>query len=100
MNVPRLIKKTLANNLMQKEQVDLFVLHQANKYMLDVLKENCKIDNDKFYYCISEVGNTVSNSIPIALSEALKDHSIQKGMTVLLAGFGVGYSWGATILSF
>ena len=68
--------------------------------MLHVLKENCIIEKDKFYYCLSEVGNTVSNSIPIALSEALKDYSIPKGMTVLLAGFCVGYLWGGTILSF
>ena len=100
LNVPKLIKKTLANNEMQKEQIDLYVLHQANKYMLDVLKEKCKIEDNKFYYCLSEVGNTVSNSIPIALSEALKDSTIHKGMNVLLAGFGVGYSWGGTILKF
>lgn len=100
LNVPRLIKKTLANNEMQKEQIDLYVLHQANKYMLDVLKEKCKIEDNKFYYCLSEVGNTVSNSIPIALSEALKDSTIHEGMNVLLAGFGVGYSWGGTILKF
>ena len=100
LNVPKLIKKTLANNEMQKEQIDLYVLHQANKYMLDVLKEKCKIEDNKFYYCLSEVGNTVSNSIPIALSEALKDSTIHKGMNVLLAGFGVGYSWGGTILNF
>lgn len=99
-NVPVLIDKTLERNSLKKEDVDLFVYHQANKYMLDVLRKKNKIEKEKFYYCLSEFGNTVSNTIPIALFEAIKDGTIHEEMNVIIAGFGVGYSWGATLLRF
>ena len=100
MNVPKLIKKTLVKNGIEKDQVGLYVFHQANKYMLDVLKKTCKIEDSKFFYYLSDVGNTVSNSIPIALVEAMRNKSIVEGMNVVLAGFGVGYSWGGNVLKF
>ena len=100
MNVPKLLKKTIAKNNLTNDDVGLYVLHQANKYMLDYLKKKTKIENKKFYYCLENFGNTVSSSIPIALVEALKDGSISKEKIVLLAGFGVGYSWAGTALYF
>jgi 3-oxoacyl-[acyl-carrier-protein] synthase-3 len=97
--VPSLITNTLKKNTIEKEAVDLFVFHQANKYMLDFLRKKIKIDEDKFYIYLSEVGNTVSSTIPIALCEALKSGAFRKGMKVLLAGFGVGLSWGGCVLA-
>jgi 3-oxoacyl-[acyl-carrier-protein] synthase-3 len=97
--VPALISNTLRKNNIEKEAVDLFVFHQANKYMLDFLRKKIKIDEDKFYMCLSEVGNTVSSTIPIALCEALKSGAFKKGMKILLAGFGVGLSWGGCVLN-
>jgi 3-oxoacyl-[acyl-carrier-protein] synthase-3 len=47
---------------------------------------------------LSEVGNTVSSTIPIAIYESMKDGSLTEGMKTLLAGFGVGYSWGGCVL--
>lgn len=94
--VPRMMKDVLAKNGLQKENIDLFVFHQANKYMLDHLRKKLKIDEDKFFVNLAEVGNTVSSTIPIALCNA-RDGNKLKG-NVLLAGFGVGLSWGATIL--
>lgn len=99
-NVPPLVEDTLRVNNLVKDDVDLFVFHQANKYMLNFLRKKIKIKEENFYYCLSEVGNTVSNSIPIALKTALEEGVISSGMNVLLAGFGVGYSWGGTILHF
>lgn len=98
--VPKLIKSTLNNNKIDKDDIDLFIYHQANKYMLDFLRKKSKIEKDKFYYCIKDVGNTVSSTIPIAIHNALEDNTLQKKMNVMLAGFGVGYSWGGTILKF
>ena len=99
-NVPPLVEETLSRNEVQKEDVGLFVFHQANKYMLNFLRKKIKIDQERFYYCLSEYGNTVSNTIPIALRNAIDDHSIQENINVLIAGFGVGYSWGGTVLRF
>lgn len=99
-NVPSLVKDTLRRNEMEKDDVDLFIFHQANKYMLDFLRKKIKISPECFYYCLSEYGNTVSNTIPIALRDAIDDKSILHSMKVAIAGYGVGYSWGGTILKF
>lgn len=99
-HVPKLIKKVLAKNNLEKTDVDLFVMHQANKYMLDFLKKKCKIDDEKFYYCIENVGNTVSSTIPIALVDAINNGKVAEQNNILIAGFGVGYSWAGTMLKF
>lgn len=95
--VPILVEDTLAKNSLQQSEIDLFVFHQANKYMMNFLRKKIKIDEDKFYYCLEKFGNTVSSTIPIALKEAQKDGKLNG--KILLAGFGVGYSWGGTTLS-
>jgi 3-oxoacyl-[acyl-carrier-protein] synthase-3 len=98
--VPKLVYDTLLKNSFQIENIDLFVFHQANKYMLEHLRKKIEIDTDKFYIHIEDCGNTVSSTIPIALKEAIKNNNISNNMNILLAGFGVGYSWGGVILKF
>lgn len=94
--VPQMVKEVLAKNGLQKDEVDLFIFHQANKYMLEHLRKKLKIDEDKFFVNLANIGNTVSSTIPIALCDA-REQGILKG-NLLLAGFGVGLSWGAVIL--
>lgn len=94
--VPPLIKDVLYRNNISQDNINLYVFHQANKYMINYLRKLLEIDKDKFYIFIENVGNTVSSTIPIALYEAQKE-SLLHG-NILLAGFGVGYSWGAVIL--
>ena len=94
--VPLLVADTLQKNSMQQADIDLFVFHQANKYILNFLRKKIKIEEEKFYYYIEKVGNTVSSTIPIALYEAKKENKLTGN--ILLAGFGVGYSWGGVIL--
>jgi 3-oxoacyl-[acyl-carrier-protein] synthase-3 len=96
--VPSLVKNTLKKNGMEKEDVDLYIFHQANRYMLDFLRKKINIDKKNFYLYLSETGNTVSSTIPIAISEAMKDEKLATGMKILLAGFGVGYSWGGCVI--
>lgn len=95
-SVPPLVSDTLSKNHMDKENVGLFVFHQANLYMIDFLRKKLKIDRDKFFVCLEKTGNTVSASIPIALCEAERDRALTGN--ILLAGFGVGYSWGGVVL--
>jgi len=97
--VPRTVRETLERNKMVMEDVDLFVFHQANKYMLDFLRKKCKIPQEKFYMNFEDCGNTVSASIPIALARADADGTLHSGMKVMLVGFGVGLSWGATVIT-
>ena len=91
-----MVKEVLMKNILEKEDIDLFVFHQANKYMLEHLRKKLKIEEEKFYDNLAMVGNTVSSTIPIALCDAREQGKL-KG-NVLLAGFGVGLSWGATVI--
>jgi 3-oxoacyl-[acyl-carrier-protein] synthase-3 len=99
-SVPELVKMTLQINKFSKEEIDLFIFHQANKFMLEHLRKKIKIEENKFFLHIENCGNTVSSTIPIALKEAINTNSICENQSVLLAGFGVGYSWGGVVLQF
>lgn len=90
--IPPLVEKALEKNKMGKENIDLFIFHQANNYMMQVVRKRCKIPEDKFFIHIRDCGNTVSSTIPIALKEAFEQGKVKPGMKILIAGFGVGLS--------
>jgi 3-oxoacyl-[acyl-carrier-protein] synthase III len=96
--IPELIKTVLEKNDCTIDSIDYFVFHQANKFMLDYLRKKLKIPESRFYQNMEFTGNTVSATIPIAVTDCLTNSIIKPGDKVLIAGFGVGYSWGATIL--
>ena len=98
--VPPLMKSLLAKSGMEKADVDYFVFHQANKYMLSTLRKVCGIPADKFYVDLEETGNTVSSTILIGLKECLEAGKIVPGAKVMICGFGVGLSYGAAMLQF
>lgn len=92
------IEKILTKTKLTKEDIDYFVFHQANKFMLDFLQMKSNLIDYPFWNDVHEYGNTVSNSIPIALVDMMernKDKNIQK---VLSVGFGVGFSWAGCII--
>jgi 3-oxoacyl-[acyl-carrier-protein] synthase III len=98
---PPLVVDTLFKNNLEQKDIDLFVFHQANKFIMELLRKKMKIEDDKFYRFFATVGNTVSSTIPIALKEALNDGTLAgSNAKVLLAAPGLGYSWGGTILEF
>lgn len=99
-HIPLLIKDCLAKNNLEKSDVDYYVFHQANKYMLNTLRKLNEIPKEKFFIDLSDTGNTASSTVPIGIVKSLKNGSIQKDMKVMLAGFGVGLSWASTILTF
>jgi 3-oxoacyl-[acyl-carrier-protein] synthase-3 len=80
------------------DQIDLFVFHQANQYILDHLRKKIHVPAEKFFVAMRDCGNTVSSSIPIALKHALLQGRLKSGDCVMLVGFGVGYSWAATLV--
>jgi 3-oxoacyl-[acyl-carrier-protein] synthase-3 len=98
--VPNLIKSLLNKCNLEKNQIDYFVFHQANKFMLNTLRKLCRIKDENFYIDMEDVGNTVSSTIPIALKR-LKDKNVVKSDSkIILAGVGVGLSWGGCVLNF
>ena len=94
--VPTLVQDILDKNELLKEDIDGYVFHQANAFMLNFLRKKLKVKEEKFHYYMSEVGNTVSSTIPIVLCEKLRENKLKGNL--LLAGFGVGYSWGGCVL--
>lgn len=98
--VPAMMKKILTKNNMEKEEVDYYVFHQANKFMLNTIRKVCVLPKDKFFVNLEETGNTVSSTVMIGLKQCLEAGTIREGMKVMVTGFGVGLSWGGTILLF
>lgn len=96
--VPTMVSNLLRQSSLSLEDIDLFVFHQANQFMLDHLRKRIKIPSEKFCIALSHCGNTVSSTIPIALKAAMGEGRLQPGHLIMLVGFGVGYSWGATLV--
>jgi 3-oxoacyl-[acyl-carrier-protein] synthase-3 len=96
--VPQSVDALLAKSGRTLEDIDLFIFHQANKYMLDHLRKRICIPEERFQLTMNHCGNTVSCSIPIALKHAVAEGRVHAGSLLMLVGFGVGYSWGATLL--
>lgn len=98
--VPPLMKEVLEKNGLTKDDVDEYVFHQANKFMLSTIRKVCLLPKDKFYIDLETTGNTVSSTVFIALKQCLDEGIIKEGMNVMVAGFGVGLSWAGTMLKF
>jgi len=92
-SVPKLTNAILNKTKLTIETVDLFIFHQANKYMLNHLRKKIGIPEHKFYISMKNCGNTVSSTIPIALHNAIIEGRTDNCKNLLLSGFGVGYSW-------
>ncbi len=96
--VPQAVEDILKASGLRLEDIDLFVFHQANRYMLDHLRKKIKISEDRFFLFLEWCGNTVSSTIPVALRAAQEAGRLKKGSKVMLVGFGVGFSWGAAMI--
>jgi 3-oxoacyl-[acyl-carrier-protein] synthase III len=97
---PKTLSAVLNKSGLSIDDIDLFIFHQANKYMLDELRKKLQIPENKFYTFFENCGNTVSSTIPIAMNHAIKNGKIKSGMRVMIMGFGVGYSWAGAIVEF
>lgn len=93
--VPIQIEQCLQLNGLTKDQIDLFIVHQGSRYIVDNLAEELGLPSAKLPFTAAEVGNTVSSTIPLTLEPLLGDRKVTR---VLLSGFGVGLSWASTIL--
>ena len=96
--VPAAIQELLDRSGLSKEDIDYFVLHQANKFMLDALAKVLRVPADKIPRFYETVGNTVSSSIPFLLEDMIARGMITPGTRLMLVGFGVGLSWSATLI--
>lgn len=96
--VADVVRESLDRAGVDMADVDAFVLHQSNAFLLETLRKKLDIDPARFVVEMSDVGNTSSSSIPIAVEAALAKGRISRGQKVVFAGFGAGLSWGAVVV--
>jgi 3-oxoacyl-[acyl-carrier-protein] synthase-3 len=99
-SVPPLIEQIMASARVGEDEIDYFVLHQPNKYILQNIKKKLKLDGDKVPHSTQSVyGNQNSASIPGTINGFLGEAYSSRKLTSLVAGFGIGLSWGAAIIT-
>tara|TARA_B100001093_G_scaffold489309_1_gene527356 strand:+ start:239 stop:1192 length:954 start_codon:yes stop_codon:yes gene_type:complete len=96
--IPNELNKLLMISDLKLNEVSWFVFHQASKFVIDNLIKKMDLPKEKVITNYAKFGNTVSSSIPICLSESFKDKQFNKGDKIILAGFGVGLSWGLCVV--
>lgn len=97
--IPKFTLNLLEKNNLAMEDCSLFIFHQANQFMLDFLRKKVKAPKEKFYIDLEDGGNTVSCTIPIALKRWSEEYTGEFPVqNISLVGFGVGLSWGGTVI--
>ncbi len=96
----RIVDETLAANDMHKSDIDWLVPHQANIRIIAATARKLDMPMERVVCTVAEHGNTSAASIPLALDAAVRDGRIQRGQTVLLEGFGGGFTWGSALLRY
>ncbi len=91
-------RRVLAEAHVCPEQLNLFIPHQANQRITEAVRARLGLQPEQVYSNISRVGNTSSASIPICLDECVRSGRIHKGDLILMAAFGAGVTWGATLM--
>jgi 3-oxoacyl-[acyl-carrier-protein] synthase-3 len=97
---PAVIKEVLDSQGFTTDDVDMVIPHQANERITEAVRKRLGLPNEKVYSNIAKYGNTTAASIPIALSEAVKEGKVERGNLVCLAAFGSGFTWGASLLKY
>lgn len=96
--VPKCVQEVIEKAGLSVDDVDYFLLHQANKRIIESVSKRLKVSLDKFPTNIEHYGNTSAASIPILLDELNRKNTFQKGDIIVMSGFGAGLTWGATLL--
>lgn len=96
--MPNIVEGMMKKTKKTFDDIDLFIFHQANLYMMERLREKIGIPKDRFHVDLTEIGNTVSCTVAISLKNAVDAGTLKPGQTALLVGFGVGYSTAACLI--
>tara|TARA_B100000965_G_scaffold384446_1_gene384674 strand:- start:1690 stop:2649 length:960 start_codon:yes stop_codon:yes gene_type:complete len=99
-NIPKLINDLLETSNLSVEEIDFFLFHQASNVVLDNIQRKLKIPSNKLPRNSHYYGNTTSSTIPILMKDLIENKKIKRGMKIVCCGFGVGLSYGATIVEY
>lgn len=95
--MPEAIMEALEKNGKKIEDVDLFLFHQANLRINEMVGKQLGIPSDKIFNTIQKFANTTAATIPIGMDEAVKAGKLKKGMLVASAAFGSGFTWASAL---
>ncbi|MCI7042076.1 MAG: ketoacyl-ACP synthase III [Lachnospiraceae bacterium] len=96
--VPKSIEEALLKADVKADDVKYFLLHQANLRIIEAVAKRLGQSIEKFPTNLQECGNISAGSVPVLLDHVNREGMLQKGDTIVLAGFGAGLTWGATVL--
>ncbi|MGB7550295.1 MAG: beta-ketoacyl-ACP synthase III [Chromatiaceae bacterium] len=96
----RIVDETLEANGMTKSDIDWLVPHQANIRIIQATARRLDLPMEQVVVTVADHGNTSAASIPLALDTAVRDGRIQRGQTILMEGFGGGFTWGTVLARF
>ena len=98
--VPADIKRILLASGMALSEIDYFLFHQSNKFMIDFFAKKLKIPHDRVPSSLSKFGNTSSVSIPLTIVTEMGSVFCSRDITAILCGYGAGLSWGTALIEF
>lgn len=96
-SVPKLVNDVMEKAGVTPDDIDMYILHQANLRIIEAVQKRLKQPDEKYYINIDKYGNTSAASVALAMDEAKKAGKLKPGMKVLIAGFGAGKTYGAAI---
>ncbi len=94
------IKDCIEKAGLAKEDIDHFLLHQANMRIIEAIKQNLQLPDERFHHNIERRGNTSSASIPLLLDEIVREGKVKRGDLMLFNGFGAGFVTGTAIIRY
>ena len=98
--MPEVVREALKKNGLAPGDIKLFVPHQANLRIAEMVQRSLELRDDQVFNNIQKYGNTTAASIPLALEEGLEARGVQRGDLVALAAFGAGFTWGSALLRY
>jgi len=96
----RIVDETLEANGMKKSDIDWLIPHQANNRIIQATARKLNFPMDRVIVTVEDHANTSAASIPLAFDAAVRDGRIRRGQTVLMEGFGGGFTWGSVLLRY
>jgi 3-oxoacyl-[acyl-carrier-protein] synthase-3 len=96
--MPEVAAEALQANGVAPEDVELFIVHQANARITEAVRRRLGIGEERMYNNIQRYGNTTAASIPIALAEAVREDRLKEGDLLCLVAFGSGFTWGSALV--
>ncbi len=91
--VPRLVEEVLSKAGLERGDIDHYIFHQANRFVMNHVQKKCRLEGRPFYNDIETLGNTVSCTVPFGIEKVLSERAASELKRVMLCGFGVGLSW-------